>query len=121
VAFVAGLALFNARNRGQALGRAVYSAGLSGLATVSLFGLYQFLAFGSPFHTGYAHDRFNTADAIGGPNLRVLGQLVYGTYRGVLPLSPVLALAPVGFVLMWRARRFAPSCVAPRSSCTTSC
>jgi hypothetical protein len=67
-------------------------------------------AFGSPFHLGYA-----AADSPLGrldegffgityPSPTVLRELLIGSYRGLLPLAPLLAIAPIGLVLIGRSR-----------------
>lgn len=106
VLLVAALALVNARAVGGAVRRIALTGALGGLATLAVLGLYQFLAFGSPFHIGYSNDTFGPKQGffgIGRPSLHVLGSLAFGLYRGLLPIAPVLALAPLGLVLLWRA------------------
>ena len=36
------------------------------------------------------------------PRLGVGGELLFGVYRGLVPLSPILLLVPVGLMAMWR-------------------
>lgn len=71
---------------------------------------YGEIAFGSPFHLGYS-------DVVGfegmkqglfgltAPDPGALLQILFGLYRGLLPLSPVLLMVPVGVLSMWRAHR----------------
>ena len=39
------------------------------------------------------------------PHLGVVMELLFGLYRGLLPLSPVLVLVPLGLYVMWREPR----------------
>jgi hypothetical protein len=69
--------------------------------------VYDQLAFGSPFTLGYSK-----VVGFGGmqqgffgitwPHPSILVELLFGLYRGLLPLSPVLVLVPVGLYVMWR-------------------
>jgi hypothetical protein len=72
---------------------------------------YNTLAFGGPLSQGYAHlagpevFRVGQAQGIMGityPHLDALWQTTLGPYRGMLLVSPVLALAIPGFVYLWR-------------------
>jgi hypothetical protein len=114
VALVAGFALLNARGRPETLRYVAVGGLLGGGATLCVLGLYQLSAFGSPFHLGYANDEFAMPGffGIGVPRLRVLRELTVGRYRGLLPLAPVLALAPFGVLLLWRARQAGVAIVA---------
>jgi hypothetical protein len=92
------------------------AAALLRMASFLLFGgvlgllpllVYDQLAFGSPFTLGYsAVVGFKGMQqgffGISWPKPRVVVQLLFGPYRGLLPLSPVLALVPVGLYAMWR-------------------
>jgi hypothetical protein len=92
-------------------------AGVSAGALVCVVILmsYQYRAFGSPFRIGYSFTLFNVAPpapemgnglfGITYPRLWIVRELLVGRYRGLLPLSPVLALAPIGFVQLWRRRQ----------------
>ena len=70
---------------------------------------YHTWAFGGPLKTGYDFvylDEFAEGMAvnygIGAPQLDVLAQLLFGTYRGLFYLSPVLLLAAWGLgVRLW--------------------
>jgi hypothetical protein len=81
------------------------------IAALPLF-VYNTLAFGSPLHIGYASEEGFGALHTGFygityPKLHVLWELLFGAYRGLLPLAPVVALAPIGLVLLGRSRRTA--------------
>jgi hypothetical protein len=86
-------------------------AGASIAGTVLL--IHNALAFGSPLHIGYAvadsplgqlHTGFF---GITRPTWWRLREILIGSYRGLLPLSPLIALTPIGLVLLARtpARR----------------
>jgi hypothetical protein len=68
---------------------------------------YNALAFGKPFHVGYTSEEGFEAMRTGIfgvnlPQLPVIKELLFGDLRGLLPLAPVLAVAPVG--LWWLVR-----------------
>jgi hypothetical protein len=73
---------------------------------------YHTWAFGSPLATGYDYvyleefaEGMAVAYGLGAPDLGVLAQLLFGSYRGLFYLSPVLLLAVWG----WGVRAFAPA------------
>ena len=84
----------------------------SGLLLGGVLGLlpllvYNQLAFGSPFTLGYSavvgfEGMQQGFFGITWPKPGVVVQLLFGLYRGLLPLSPVLVLVPVGLYAMWR-------------------
>lgn len=84
----------------------------SGLAVGGFLGLlplliYNQLAFGSPFILGYSavvgfEGMQQGLFGVTWPKIGVAAELLFGLYRGLLPLSPVLALVPVGLHAMWR-------------------
>lgn len=89
--------------RGLSFGLAV---ALAGVPWALLLAGYHTWAFGSPLATGY--DFVYLAEfaegmavnyGIGTPDLAVLGQLTFGSYRGLFYLSPVLLLASWGLVV----------------------
>lgn len=78
--------------------------GLIGLAPLLI---YNQLAFASPFRMGYSQVQgFEGMQqgffGIGLPQPVVLGELLFGHFRGLLPLAPVLLLVPIGLVTMFR-------------------
>jgi hypothetical protein len=80
--------------------------------------VYDQLAFGSPFKLGYSANVGSQGFQQGffgitWPKPRVVAKLLFGRYRGLLPLSPVLALVPVGLYAMWRepSKRIAASAI----------
>jgi hypothetical protein len=72
---------------------------------------FNALAFGSPFSLGYAVAASPLGELHVGffgltyPKPAIIVELLVGAYRGLLPLAPELALAPVGF---WLWRRTSP-------------
>lgn len=82
---------------------------LGGLIGVLPLPTYNALAFGSPFKLGYSEavgfSEMRNGFGLGAPNLWVLGQIMFGFYRGLLPLAPVLLLVPFG--LFWMRRSVA--------------
>jgi len=94
------------------LGAAALFRTASGLLLGSVLGLlpllvYNQLAFGSPFTLGYSavvgfEGMQQGFFGITWPKPAVAVELLFGLYRGLLPLSPVLVLVPVGLYVMWR-------------------
>jgi hypothetical protein len=95
---------------------AMFAVGaLIGLAPLAAYDIW---AFGSPFHLSYigavtipgvtGHDVLGANSAgffgVAVPHLSRGLQLLVGS-RGLLTLGPVLALAPVGWVLIWKSGR----------------
>lgn len=73
----------------------------------AVLGTYQWAAFGSPFHVGYASEEDPTLLRAGFfgitmPKLDVMAELLWGSYRGLLPLAPALVVAPVGLWMFGR-------------------
>jgi hypothetical protein len=91
---------------------------LAGMPWALVLAGYHTWAFGSPLATGYDFvylEEFAEGMAvnygIGTPDLAVLGQLTFGSYRGLFYLSPVLLLASWGLVV--RLTQRAPRDVEP--------
>ena len=79
-------------------------AGVLGLLPLLI---YNQLAFGSPFELGYSkvvgfEGMKQGFFGLTWPKPSVVVELLFGVYRGLLPLSPVLVLVPVGLYVMWR-------------------
>jgi hypothetical protein len=81
------------------------------LPPLALLGLYDQLAFGSPFHLsyGYVGNRFAERQkqgffGIGVPRLHGLQEVLVG-YKGLLVFSPVLLAAAAGLLLLARRHR----------------
>ncbi|PRP91568.1 hypothetical protein [Enhygromyxa salina] len=100
---VALIVVWASWRRGARFGAWVCAGGLPW--ALALAG-YHAWAFGGPLKTGYDFvylDEFAAGMAvnygIGRPSLAVLGQLLFGSYRGLFYLSPVLLLAAWGLGL----------------------
>src|SRR5207249_872315 len=79
---------------------------------------YNAAAFGSPFRIGYVSEEAfegmrRGVFGISTPRLDVAYGVLFGRYRGLLRLAPIVAVAAVGLVLLMRSRHgFAPALVA---------
>ena len=75
---------------------------------------YQYACFGSPFHLAYSSEQPGFEGMQTGvfgihvPKLAALWQILFGRYRGLLPLAPVLVFAPLGWIAMVRRVRLKP-------------
>jgi hypothetical protein len=83
---------------------------IGALACVAVLLIYQQAAFGSPFDAGYRHVQGFTGMQQGMmgityPKAHVIHEILFGRFRGLLPLAPALAAGPVGLVLCWRRGR----------------
>jgi hypothetical protein len=86
------------------IGSSLLLGGVLGLLPLLV---YNQLAFGSPFTLGYSavvgfEGMKQGFFGITWPKPAILGELLFGLYRGLLPLSPVLVLVPIGLYVMWR-------------------
>lgn len=106
VAVLLGLALLLALRDGAAAA-ARMAAGMAGGGFAGLLPLpvYNFVVFGNPFVLGYSkvvgfEGMQQGFFGISSPDLRVLAEILVGSYRGLLPLSPVLVLVLLGLGLM---------------------
>jgi MFS family permease len=81
------------------------------LACAAVLMGYQYACFGSPFHIAYSSEQgyVGMQQGVFGvslPKMIRLRRILFGDYRGLLPLAPTLALAPLGMVaLMLRPKR----------------
>jgi hypothetical protein len=67
--------------------------------------LYQYACFGSPFHIAYTSEQgyAGMQQGVFGvtlPKMIRLRRILFGDYRGLLPLAPTLAVAPLGLALL---------------------
>lgn len=91
------------RSAGRVAGLAV-----SALVPVGILFAYNQACFGNGLDTGYSHDWcWSSAQGAGiagftYPHLDALYDLTFGSYRGLLYMSPFLLLAIPGAVFMWR-------------------
>ncbi|RKZ72111.1 MAG: hypothetical protein DRQ48_01265 [Gammaproteobacteria bacterium] len=72
---------------------------------------YNSIAFGSPFVIGYEHvvgfeGMKQGFFGITLPNLSILLQILFSQYRGILWISPILMLTPVGIYYLWRLENY---------------
>lgn len=79
------------------------------LLCAGLLMVYQYACFGSPFHLAYSSEQgFEGMQqgvfGISLPKLEALRQILIGEYRGLLPISPIMAAAPFGLFLFRRDR-----------------
>jgi len=98
------LALCLALRKGS-LAPCVAGLALGGIVGAAPLVLYNELAFGDPFRLGYSgvvgfRGMQQGLFGVGVPDPAVMAELLFGLYRGLLPLSPVLLLAPAGLLAM---------------------
>ena len=84
----------------------------SGAVMALILMAYHNAAFGSPFRLGYSSEDSLEGIAmqqgifgVSGPSWHVLYEVLIGAYRGLLPLAPLLAVAPLGLVWLARGRQ----------------
>ncbi len=75
------------------------------LACAGVLMAYQWACFGSPFHIAYSSESTypgmeQGVFGVSVPRTIRLRRILFGAYRGLLPLAPALAAAPVGLLLM---------------------
>ena len=89
------------------------AAGLA-FGAIVLLG-YNWAAFGKPIYIAYSSEEGSYEAMRTGifgvnlPNAHAAYELLFGAYRGLLPLAPVLAVTPIGFVFLLRDRRTRPA------------
>lgn len=93
-------------NREEWLSRLIggMAGGLLGIAPL-LF--YNWLAFDSPFRLGYSQvvgfeGMKQGLFGLTSPSPTVAWEVLFGLHRGLLPLSPILVLVPIGWGMMWK-------------------
>jgi hypothetical protein len=110
-AAIAALAAVHAWPLGRARAlRTVSALTLSALACTAILMAYQYACFGSPFHIAYTSEQgFEAMQqgffGIGTPTWERLRHILFEEYRGLLPLAPSLAVAPVGLLLLFAQNR----------------
>jgi hypothetical protein len=86
--------------------RAAAGVAVGALACIAVLAAYNAAAFGSPFTLGYTHEAGDFEGmkqgflGLGWPKTHVLGEILFGRYRGLFFHAPVLIAAPVGLVLL---------------------
>ena len=109
-AILALLALLRARRRGWPHAAGVAAAlAVAALGCAAVLGAYHWACFGSPFHVAYSSEEGFAAMKEGffglsRPTADRFRQLLVGDYRGLLPLAPIVAVAPIGLALLIRTR-----------------
>ena len=103
--FIIVMAVAAARNRSLVLTRVIAGGVIPALVLLA----YNTAAFDAPFHLGYASEEgFEELRTgffgITSPAWSRLQEILVGNYRGLLPLAPLLALTPIGLVVLGRAR-----------------
>ena len=115
-ALIAALAAWHA----SALDRARFvrvcaAIAVGALACAAVLMAYQYACFGSPFHVAYTSEQgFEAMQqgffGLGTPRWNRLRRILFEEYRGLLPIAPALALAPLGLLLLFaRDRRARPA------------
>jgi hypothetical protein len=107
--FIVLLALAYARDRGwRAAAVTATRIVAGGLLAGTVLLTHNALAFGSPLHVGYgvADSPIGQLHAgffgITRPTWWRLREILIGSYRGLLPLSPLIAVTPIGLVMLAR-------------------
>ncbi len=93
--------------------RAMVPFAIAGLVPLVILGGYNQVCFGSPFSLGYSHLTAKVFQKVanrgffglGMPDPQVMVGILVDEYRGLLPLSPILALAPLGYYFQFKKRR----------------
>jgi hypothetical protein len=107
-AIVAALAVLHALPYGRPRALRVAAGVLSaGAAALLVLGAYNLAAFGSPLRLSYegVQGFEGMSEGVFGvtlPKRTVLQEILFGQFRGLVPLAPALAFAPVGLVLAGR-------------------
>jgi hypothetical protein len=102
MAGIVGLALLTVRGVDRTVIPGVCARIIAGGAiSAILLGAYNTAAFGSPFHLGYASEegfqQLHTGlFGISYPQWWRAREILVGAYRGLLPISPLVALTPLG-------------------------
>ena len=98
------------RERSAVVGTCMFIAIGLAIGAVVLLG-YNWLAFGKPLYIGYTSEEAGFEAMQTGvfgvnlPSLHAAWELLFGSFRGLLPLAPVLAVTPVGFWFLIRDPR----------------
>ena len=98
----------------------VASFALGAIGPIAAWLVYNNAAFGGPFEMGYFHHanpRF--ARSFGGPSPRLAApnwsltkELLWGSRRGLLLFAPIVAFAPIGWIVLLFKKRWAAACVS---------
>lgn len=111
VVAIAALGLAHAWPQGRARRlRVALGIGAAGAAAALGLALYNTAAFGGPLSVGYGKvpgfpEMQQGFLGLTYPKPGALGEILFGSYRGLLPLAPLLAAAPLGWIIWLRAGR----------------
>jgi hypothetical protein len=112
-ALIAALAVWHAWSLGRArFVRVTAAVVLGAFACAAILMAYQYACFGSPFHVAYTSEQgFEAMQqgffGLGSPRWVRLRHVLFEEYRGLLPLAPARALAPLGLLLLFARERHA--------------
>ena len=89
--------------------RVVADLTIAALVCAAVLTVINVLTFGGGFDLGYEHEVYfkevtQGSFAFRSPRLDVLRELLFGQFRGLFFVAPVLAVAPVGFAFLLWAR-----------------
>ena len=121
VLFICGLtvAVMSGTGRGLAATQTVaIRVAAGGAIAAAILLVYNTAAFGSPFHLGYASEEgFEQLQTgffgLSRPELWRVREILIGSYRGLLPIAPLVAVMPIGLALLATTRpRVAPAITA---------
>ena len=110
--------IYGYRHGRRVLIRVIIAEAVGALICAAILGLYQWVAFGSPFHLGYQSSLFRATDMKAGflgltyPKWSALLGITFGLQRGIFLHSPVLLIACVGVILSLKNAQFQPLRVA---------
>jgi hypothetical protein len=108
------LSIFNARrlfDLPASRSMRLLAGGIAGAAVAAVpLAVYNHSAFGSIWHIGYENvSSFEGMNegffGISMPNAAVLSKIVFGQWRGILWISPVLVFAPIAYLFAFRHLR----------------
>jgi hypothetical protein len=103
---VVALALYYGRKQ---LRRVAVFAALGFLLALAALATYNTASFGSPLYVSYSGVQgfAGMSEGLFGvtlPKRAILQEILFGQFRGLVPLAPAIVLAPIGLVLAWRRR-----------------
>lgn len=107
-AAIAALAALAAWPLGRArFVRVVSAVTIGALTCAAILMAYQYACFGSPFHIAYTSEQGFEAMQEGffgihTPTWERLRHILFGEYRGLLPIAPALAVSPFGLLVLAR-------------------
>jgi len=111
-ALLAAYAGFNTwRSQPAALSRVMAGIICGAIINMLVLGVYNNIAFGSPFSLGYTYNinfpemRTNGFFGVTHPSIKIMRKVLFGWQRGLLPLAPVLTFIIVGLHRLWKTRR----------------